>query len=216
MMRSALVALAVLVLAATGCSRSPRPTFYTLMPVQTAAEAPAADTAAPSVAVGPVSLPEMVDRPQLVVREGANRVEVLEMQRWAEPLKTSIPNYLARELGVRLGSSRVASYQQFSGRGADYRMLVDILRFESLPEDSVTVEANWVLRRSGLGASRTGHCLVREKILGAGYEAVVAAYGRALSGVADELAKGVRAEFAARPVAAPVTDEAAPGAAISR
>ena len=76
--------------ALAGCSRSPQITFYTLEPgVQSEVTAPT--TAAPSVSVGPVTLPDMVDRPQLVVRVAATRMDILEAHRWAEPLKSEIP-----------------------------------------------------------------------------------------------------------------------------
>ena len=45
-----------------------------------------AEANAPSVWVAPVTLPEAVDRPQLVVRVTPNRVAILDGHRWAEPL----------------------------------------------------------------------------------------------------------------------------------
>ena len=184
-----------LAVALAGCSRSPRVTFYTLEPgaqVETAAAA----TAVPAVAVGPVTLPEVVDRPQLVVRVAANRVEILETHRWAEPLKSEIPRLIAENLGRLLGSSRVSSYLQHAGADADYRVLVDIQRFESSPGESVTIEAVWSLRRAAGGAPKTGRSLVREPVGAEGYDPLVAAYGRALLAVSRDLARAIRTEAA--------------------
>jgi uncharacterized lipoprotein YmbA len=184
-----------LAVALAGCSRSPRVTFYTLEPgaqVETAAAA----TAIPTVAVGPVTLPEVVDRPQLVVRVSANRVDILETHRWAEPLKSEIPRLIAENLGRLLGSSRVSSYLQHAGADADYRVLVDIQRFESSPGEAVTVEAVWSLRRAAGGAPKTGRSLVREPVGAEGYDPLVAAYGRALLAVSHDLARAIRAEAA--------------------
>lgn len=193
--RAALAAAALLFLA-SGCSRSPRVNFYTL----SAAAPPLArvEALAPSVSVGPVTLPEVVDRPQLVVRVAPNRVEVLETQRWAEPLKREIPRLLAQNIGVLLGSERVFSYGQNTGADARYRVLVDIVRLEAVPGESVTLEALWAIRGPG-GAKRAGRSLVQEKAAGAGYEALVAACSRALAGVSDDIAKAIRAEAAAAP-----------------
>jgi hypothetical protein len=150
----------------------------------------------PAVAVGPVTLPEVVDRPQLVVRVSANRVEILESHRWAEPLKSEIPRLIAENLGRLLGSSRVSSYLQHAGVDADYRVLVDIQRFESSPGEAVTVEAVWSLRRAAGGAPKTGRSLVREPVNAVGYDPLVAAYGRALLAVSRDLAEAIRAETA--------------------
>ncbi|MBC7962891.1 MAG: membrane integrity-associated transporter subunit PqiC [Steroidobacteraceae bacterium] len=184
-----------LVVATTGCSRSPRVTFYTLEPgaqVETAA----VDTAVPTVAVGPVTLPDVVDRPQLVMRVAANRVDILETHRWAEPLKSEIPRLIAENLRSLLGSSRVSSYLQHAGADADYRVLVDIQRFESSPGEAVTVEALWSLRRVAGGAPVTGRSLVREPVGTEGYDLLAAAYGRALLSVSRDLARAIRAEAA--------------------
>jgi uncharacterized lipoprotein YmbA len=137
-----------------------------------------------------------VDRPQLVVRVAANRVEILETHRWAEPLKSEIPRLIAENLRRLLGSSRVSSYLQHAGADADYRILVDLQRFESSPGEGVTVEAAWSLRRFAGGASKTGRSLVREPVDAVGYDPLVAAYSRALLAVSRDLATAIRAETA--------------------
>jgi uncharacterized protein len=189
------IVIVCLAVALAGCSRSPRVTFHTLEPgaqVETAAAA----TAVPAVSVGPVTLPEVVDRPQFVVRVAANRVEILETHRWAEPLKSEIPRLIAENLRRLLGSSRVSSYLQHAGADADYRVLIDIQRFESSPGEGVTVEASWSLRRVAGGAPKTGHSLVRVPVDAVGYDPLVAAYGRALLAVSRDLAGAIRAEAA--------------------
>lgn len=190
-----LIAL-VLVLSATACSRSPRSSFYTLVP-QAAPPAQALSAAAPSVSVGPVTIPELVDRPQIVVRVAENRVEVLESHRWAEPLKSEIPRLVAQDLGRMLGSSRVSSYGQSAGADATYRVLVDIVRLEAAPGDAATVQALWTVRR---GSARIkGESLVREKVSGPGYDQLVSACSRALAAVSSDIAKAIRADAAALP-----------------
>lgn len=184
-----------LAFAMTGCSSSPRVTFYTLEPAGQV-EPPVAATAVPSVTVGPVTLPEVVDRPQLVVRVAANRVEIFESQRWAEPLKSEIPRLIAENLGRLLGSDRVSSYLQHAGVNADYRVLVDFQRFESSPGEAVTIEAVWSLRRGAEGTPNTGRSLVREPVAAGGFDPLVAAYSRALLAVSRDLAAAIRAETA--------------------
>jgi hypothetical protein len=156
--------------------------------------AAAATVAVPAVSVGPVTLPEVMDRPQFVVRIAANRVEILEMHRWAEPLKSEIPRLIAENLSSLLGSSRISSYLQHSGVDAEYRVLVDIQRFESSPDEAVTVDAVWSLRRVAGGVQKNGRTMVREPIKAGGYDPMVAAYGRALFAVSADLARAIRAE----------------------
>lgn len=198
MMRSLSIGMTIVLLAllTAACGRSPRVTFYTLSS-DAKVEATTAKGGGPAVSVGPVSLPEVVDRPQLVVRVAANRVEILESHRWAEPLKSEIPRVLARDLGRLLGSYRVSSYREYAAAEPEYGVLLDITRFESTPGEGVTVEALWSLRHGARGASKTGHLLVHEKVQGGGYDPLVAAYDRALELVSAELAKAILSEAAA-------------------
>ncbi|HJV65180.1 MAG TPA: PqiC family protein [Geomonas sp.] len=204
MMRSVLKVAAALclALAMAGCTRSPQVSFYTLgAPAEAPVSRPAHPAAAseggvsqqsrPLIAVGPVTIPELVNRPQLVEQSGANQVKILESKRWAEPLKSGIPRYLAREIGRQLDSDRVFSYLEMTGAAAPYRVLVDISRFETVPGDSVTVEADWTIRHLGKSA-KSGHSLVRRKIQGEGYDAVVAAFSAALSALGGEVAAGLQ------------------------
>jgi len=197
---------ACLALATAGCSRSPRVTFYTLEPAAAVPSAPTAAPAAPAVAplaapltvaVGPVTLPEIVDRPQFVVRAAANRVDILEEQRWAEPLRSEIPRVIAGDLGRLLGSSRVLSYLENAGSNAEFRVLLDIERFEASPGKGVTVVAAWSLHKAAGGAARTGRSRVHEPAAGEGCDPLVAAYGRALLAVSADLAQAIRDEGAA-------------------
>ena len=187
-----LVLLSVLVTALAGCGSSPRESFYTLS-AGAGTETVSATTpvAGLSVAVDPVTLPDVVDRPQLVVHAGANRVTILEQHRWAEPLKSAIPRVIAENLAQLLGTSKVSAYPQLPTGDPDYRVHVDIQRFESVPGQTVTIDARWTVRH-GTGEPRAGQSLVRESAGGGDYEALAAAYSRALATVSRDIAVAIR------------------------
>ncbi|HTY21338.1 MAG TPA: PqiC family protein [Geobacteraceae bacterium] len=167
--------------------------FYTLSAMAPEAATPA--TTLRAVAVGPVTLPELVDRPQLVIRVASDRVEIVETDRWAEPLKSEIPRLLAENLFRLLRPARVSTIDQSESRDAEYRVLVDIQRFESIPGEGVMIDALWSVRRSAAGATpRRGSSQVRERAVGAGYDVLVAAHGRALAAISSDIAKALREE----------------------
>ncbi len=179
--------LAVALLA--GCSSSPRVTFYTLNIAATnEASAPPLN----SVAIGPITLPDLLDRPQLVVRTSTNRVDILETHRWAESPKSEIPRIIAADLGILLKPARVSTYPQNAGLDADYRVLLDIQRFEMTAGEGVGLEALWSVRRSDGGVPKTGRTVVSEPVSAAGYDALVAALSRALAVVSRDLAQALR------------------------
>ena len=172
----------LLALVLTGCmGNPPRESFFTL----NAPEPPAAAADAPSIAVGPVTIPAIVDRPQIVVRLGPNQVQIVEQSRWAEPLKGAIPRVVAANLAGALGA-RLAP-----GRNgdADYRIALDVQRFES-PSDAVLIEALWTV--TSKDGRKTGRSIVREKIAGPGYGALAAAHSAALAAMSREIALEIR------------------------
>lgn len=172
-----------------GCSSSPRVTFYTLNVAAT--NEPSAPVIN-SVAIGPITLPDFLDRPQLVVQTSANRVEILESHRWAESPKSEIPRIIAADLTVLLQPARVSTYPQNAGMNADYRVLLDIQRFEMTAGKGVSLEALWSVRRSDGGILKTGRTVVGEPVNAAGYDALVAAQSRALAAVSRDLAQTLR------------------------
>jgi uncharacterized lipoprotein YmbA len=181
-----LAALAAL----TGCASSPQEQFYTLSAEAPAGAAPPAG-AAYSVAVGPATVPEAVDRPQLVLRVGTNQVEVVEGHRWADPPKTGIPQTIAQDLARELGTPQVWAYPAHPNREADYRVALDVQRFDSALGDAATVEVLWWVRRGRDGTPRAGRSTVREPAAG-GYAALVAAHSRALAAVSRDIAEAIR------------------------
>jgi len=155
--------------------------------------APAGSESAYSIAVGPITLPEVVDRPQFVLRVGPNEVSIVELHRWAGPLKSEIPRIIADNLAAVLNVKRVAAYPQSAGDNADYRVLVDIQRFDSTMGESATIDALWTVKRVSDGVLRTGRSMARESSSGGSYDAVAAAHSRALATISREIAEAIRA-----------------------
>jgi hypothetical protein len=97
-----------------------------------------------SVAVVRVNLPEIVDRPQLVVCSAGHRVQFSEHDRWAEPLRRQVPRLLARDMGVALDSGRVVALgvdaREFD---IDFRVVVDVQRMEVVSGQRVELDAVW-------------------------------------------------------------------------
>jgi len=180
----------VVVAALLAACASPRSNFYTLH-ADTTLEATGAPLSVP-VVVGPVTVPELVDRPQLVTRLSDNEVKLNEFSRWGEPLKTGVADVIAADLSRLLGASRVSVSSQ-SVAGTDvFRVRVDILQFDSMPGDAVAIDALWTVRAEGHDRLITGRSTVREPVQGTDDAALVAAHSRALASVSRDIAAAIR------------------------
>ena len=178
-MRAALL-LIVLTLNACG-STGGKERFYTL----SAPEPAAATEGAPSLAVVSVSVPELVDRPQIVVRAGPNQVGINEQARWAEPLRGAIARVVTANLAAAM-NGKVAPQ-----RGdPDYRVTLDVQRFESTLGDGVLIDAVWSVAPKS-GERRAGRTVAREKARGPDYDGLAAAHSAALASVSREIAAAI-------------------------
>ena len=85
-----------------GCvslKRTPEARFFALRPVAERPASPApSDRGGDIVGVLPVSLPGLLERPQLVAWSGPGEVRIDEFLRWAEPLDASVQRVLSDDL----------------------------------------------------------------------------------------------------------------------
>jgi len=172
-----------------GCVSSPESRFFTL----SATMNHAVTSSDLSVVVGPVSVPAAVDRPQIVVSAGPNRVRVDDFNRWASPLQSNISRVVADNLVSILGTPRVTVFPQTLSANADYQAAVEVQSFGSVPGEAATLDAVWTVRRVKDGKLQTGRTTVREPAPEKGYEALAAAHSRAAARLSQDIAGAVRA-----------------------
>jgi len=191
MRRLAAVAIpCVVVILAAACGSTPASRFYML----SATPAPGAGTPSDvSVAVGPVSIPAVIDRPQIVVSVGPNQVRLDEFNRWAAPLESNISRVVADNLSSILGTPRVSLFPQTMNAAVDYRVAIQVQGFDSAPGDAATLDAVWTVSRAKDGKSQTGRTAVREPAPQGGYDGVAAAHSRALARLSRDIADALQA-----------------------
>jgi len=185
-----MAALTVAAASAAGC-RTPPSHLYTLNPA--AAGGTAGAPLNVGVVVGPVSIPAIVDTPQIVVSTGPNTVTQDEFNRWASPLQNNIARVVAQNLVAMLGTGRVTLLQDGGQAKSDYQVAIAVQSFESVPGEAATLNAVWTVRRVKDDDTKTGRTSVREPAQQKGYDALVAAHSRALARLSQEIADAIRA-----------------------
>jgi uncharacterized lipoprotein YmbA len=181
----------VLLALVAACGSAPKDQFYSLAGSAVAGKdsLTALDY---GVAVGPVYVPEIVERPHFVLRTPGSEVRIAEHVRWAEPLKDGIARAVANHLAQTLENARVAPRAYGAAGDADYRVVLDVQRFDSAPGEAATLDVTWTVRRTRDAAQQTGRVTVHEAVEGAGYEALVAAHARAIGVVSRNIAQVIR------------------------
>ena len=178
-------------LALAACATAPQERFYTLSGPAAASAPAGAPASTLTISVGPVTVPEEVDRTPMVLRTGPNRVQIDEQHRWAEPVKSGIARVLADSLSRALGTPRVYASRQGAGATPDVRVAVEVRRFDSSLADGATIDAVWSVSGAKV-APKTGRSVITEPATSPDPEGVAAAHGRALARLGAEIAAAIR------------------------
>jgi uncharacterized lipoprotein YmbA len=157
--------------------------------------------------VGPVTLPAIYDRPQLVMKNANNTVQAYEYHRWASSLKGSIEDVVGSNIAITLKISNVWSFSQTMQSNFDYQVFLDVQNIESKAGEDVVVDVLWSIKPSNniktpakpstsVNSATTtnaimGRSLVREPITEDGLNALVAAQSRAFSKIGQEIARSI-------------------------
>lgn len=179
-----------------GCARTAPVSYYQLSALEAVATpAPSATGAGGLViGIGPLRLPEYLDRAQRVTRLSANRLHLAEGHRWAEPLGENIPRVLGENLSALLGTDRILLHPWPSARTADYQLLAQVLHFENESDGVARLVVRWSVKgREGGMALPERRSSYRVPAAGQEQEKQVAALNEALALWCLEVARGVLA-----------------------
>jgi uncharacterized protein len=181
--------LPIMLMVLGGCGGSaPRWQHYTLSAEAAPVSAEAKGTV---VSVWQVAIPDIVDRTQIVVRTDANKVDISDVHRWAEPLRRGVPRALAENLSRQLGKGYVVVAGQPAGVSPEVRVTVDVQKFDAVLGQNVTLEALWNIRRAK-GDAVSGRSSVTEPAKAGDHAAIVAAHSRALARLSEDIAAAIR------------------------
>ena len=185
--------MAVLV---AGCrSGAPQIEFYTLNSLSPATEKTNPTDAAPNIAVGvgPVQIPQALDRPQIVTRTGPNKLMLDEFHRWASPLREDFARVLAENISFLLAIDRVAVYPWEVDFTPDYRVAVDINYFEGQWGKNVLLDVVWrIADQAGQKTLAVKKSVITEPLPAKDYETLVAAESQAIARLSREIVKEIR------------------------
>jgi len=189
-------ALALVVLLFAGCRSTPPPTaFYTLTSV-TKAERADQDTAPMrdlAVGIGPVQIPEYLDRPQIVTRTAPDKLTLSEFNRWGGSLRQDVPRVLAENIAVLLGTDRVLAYPWGDRLDPAYRVALDLQQFDGALGGGAALKVTWIATaREGKTPLAVRKTEIQEPVSGNDYDALVAAQSRAVAALSRGIAGEIR------------------------
>ncbi|MBN1913696.1 MAG: membrane integrity-associated transporter subunit PqiC [Candidatus Omnitrophica bacterium] len=187
-------ALFILVLFIGGCisvPTSPTPRFYTLqsLSVKNQVKLQGAENLNNIIiGVGPVTLPEYFNRPQIVTKNSNNAVEFSQFDRWAEPLEDAIARIIAKNFTVLLPETGIDILPWNSAIPRKYQVTIEVIELNCNLKDEAMMLLQWsIIEAGGKKLLLTERKAYREKIESGTYPGLV----RALSVICESISKDI-------------------------
>jgi len=140
------ITLILAVLLVAGCGSSPPVDFYTLQPIRgTVSSSPEGSEI---LGLGPLTLPDYLQRPQLVTQAGGGAVRLDEFNRWAEALEVALPRVVATNVDQLIGDLTVIPFPWDAHLRTDYRLLGRVNAFGADAAGLVVMEVQWGIQDS--------------------------------------------------------------------
>ena len=100
----------------------------------------------PMIGLGPIRLPEYLDRFQMVVAVSQNKYKLIDGHRWAEKLDQNISLALFKTLPGQLGTDKMIRYPWPQRPGVDFQVKIDILELNVDQDGQSQLMAQWSIK----------------------------------------------------------------------
>lgn len=178
-----------------GCTGSEKSRFYMLDSLERFSPATLnSESVNITIGIGPLTIPEYLNRPQIVTRSGRYKIDIAEFDRWAETLEDTIPRVLAENLSVLLSTDRVYTYP-WAKKTPSYQLKIEFIRFDGSIPGNVELTVRWTLLKNGIETRINRKKYIEKKpIAGQGYSGMVSAMSLVLYDLSREIAVGIMTE----------------------
>ncbi len=171
----------------TACATPPT-NFYVLEAQSQTVVSTTANVKKRLIGMGPLSLPALVDRRQIVTRKENNGIQMAEFYQWAAPLKENVLTVLSKNVAAQQPNAIVKAYPWGAYGDMDYRVIVDISRFDSQLGKSANIEASWVImEEKNHTIVSNGQTKIEQPLHDTSYESVVLTLSKLLSEFSQQL-----------------------------
>lgn len=191
-----LVACGLLIFVLSGCisaGSSPNPRFYMLKPLGEDEIAQKFDIPSGIITViGPVKIPQYLDRPQMVTQDDKGMINIAQFDRWGESLDVGIARLIIEDLNLILPG---ATFEMFPCNFAiplNYQVIVGVLQLEGNLKKDLIFVAQWSIidtnTRKMLFTKRSG---LVQKINPQNYSGLADALNKAVASLSNEIGQNL-------------------------
>jgi uncharacterized protein len=179
----------------TACGTSPPAKFYTLtpIPIQSLSETVVKPEKIKFIAIGPIEIPEYLDRIEIVTRAEENQLVISEFDLWGGSIKTDISRVLVENIGSFLTGDVMGVIAWKTNMGESYRVHIILNRFEAISGGNLILKAQWALfDKEGKIFLSFKEISVTKPVKGSNYSSIVASMSEALGDLSKAIAESIK------------------------
>ncbi|MBW1725205.1 MAG: membrane integrity-associated transporter subunit PqiC [Deltaproteobacteria bacterium] len=146
-----------------------------------------------TIGVGPVHLPEYLDRPEIVTRINPNELKLAEFDIWAEPLQVNFTRVLIENISRLLSTEPVAVFPWEASPQVDFQIGIELVRLDGDIAGKAFLTAQWsILNSSNKSILFSKKSQYTKSVDGTDYSALVAAQSRMIGALSHDIAEAIK------------------------
>ena len=140
------------------------------------------------IGIGPLTLPALLDRKGIVTRTENNSVQIAEFDQWAAPLQNNVIAVLSKNVATLQPNAIVRAYPWSVYGNVDYRVIIDITRFDMQLGKSANLEASWaIMEEKNHTIISNGQTKLQQPLNDASYNSAAQGLSKLLSELSQQL-----------------------------
>lgn len=97
------------------------------------------------IGVGPVKIPEYLDRPQMVTKDSLGILKFDEFNRWGESLDLGIARVMREDLTLMLPGAKLTLYPYNPAMAVKYQVNLELVQLDSALDGDMLLVVQWVV-----------------------------------------------------------------------
>lgn len=139
------------------------------------------------IGVGPIEIPRLLNRPQIVTRKNDIEINMSERHQWGGSYKEELTQVLSDNLAALLKTEQIEQYPWKFSFKPDYQVRINFERFDGQPGNNIILKARWRLLKHNKEIL-VKRALINTPVAGNSYAAYVKAQSQALIALSRQIA----------------------------
>jgi uncharacterized lipoprotein YmbA len=138
------------------------------------------------IGVGPLQIPRLLNRPQIISRKNSNEINMAELHQWGGSYEEELLQVMTDNLSTLLKTDSIEQYPWKFSFKPNYQVRINIERLDGRIGKAVILKARWRLLKNNreLFVKRA---LINTPVQGKSYEAYVKAQSKALETLSRQI-----------------------------